>query len=113
MRTLNYELKQLCYRNRDGSFGTQADRLRILQLVADQLHAEGFKDLRATGLKPKHVEALARRWNAESLNSGTIKNRMAQLRWWAEKVGKRSVVARENSTYGIADRVLEIGRAHV
>jgi hypothetical protein len=106
MRTLNYDLKQLCHRNRDGSFGTQADRVRILQLVADQLHEAGFNDLRVTGLKPKHVEALAQRWQAESLNPGTIKNRMAQLRWWAEKIGKRTVVARDNADYGIANRQL-------
>ena len=81
MRQLNYDLKQLCHRNRDGSYGTQADRLRILQLIAEQLHKAGFKDLRATGLKPKHVEALAQRWLADSLNAGTIKNRMAQLRF--------------------------------
>ena len=43
MRALNYDLKQLCHRNHDGSFGTQADRMRILQLVADQLHEAGFK----------------------------------------------------------------------
>ena len=109
MRALNYDLKQLCYRNRDGSFGTQADRMRILQLVADQLHEAGFKDLRATGLKPKHVESLARRWQAESLNAGTIKNRMAQLRWWAEKIDRKNVVARENATYGIAERTLVSG----
>jgi len=106
MRALNYDLKQLCYRSRDGSFGTQADRLRILQLVADQLYEAGFRHLRAAGLKPKHVEALAQRWLAESLNAGTIKNRMAQLRWWAEKVDRRNVVARDNATYGIADRTL-------
>ena len=28
MRDLNYQLKQLCRRNRDGSFATQADRAR-------------------------------------------------------------------------------------
>jgi hypothetical protein len=106
MRQLNYDLKQLCHRNGDGSYGTQADRLRILQLVADQLHEAGFKDLRATGLKPKHVEALAQRWQAESLNAGTIKNRMAQLRYWAEKIGKRNIIARYNADYGIANRQL-------
>jgi len=106
MRQLNYELKQMCQRNRDGSYGTQADRARMLQLIATQLHEAGFKDLRATGLKPKHVEALAQRWQAESLNAGTIKNRMAQLRWWAEKIGKGNVVARDNAEYGIADRQL-------
>jgi len=106
MRTLNYELRQLCYRNRDGSYATQADRQRMLQLIADQLTEAGFKDLRATGLRPKHVEALTERWKAESLSAGTIKNRMAQIRWWAEKVGRGNVVARENERYGIADRQL-------
>lgn len=106
MRGLNYELKQLCYRNRDGSFATQTDRMRILQLVADQLHQSGFKHLRATGLKPKHVQALTQRWQAKALNPGTIKNRMAQLRWWAEKIGKGDIVAKDNTAYGIPDRQL-------
>jgi hypothetical protein len=106
MRILNYELKQLCYRNRDGSFATQADRQRILQLIADQLHETGFKDLQATGLRPKHVEALTRRWKAETLSPGTIKNRMAQLRWWADKIGRRNMVEGDNDRYGIADRQL-------
>lgn len=104
MGELNYELKQLCRRNRDGTYATQADRERILQLVADQLHDAGFRHLHATGLKPKHVEALTQRWQAESLSPGTIKNRMASLRWWAEKIGKRNVVARANADYGFADR---------
>jgi hypothetical protein len=106
MRQLNFDLKQLCFRNRDSSYATQANRLRILQLIADQLHGSGFKDLRATGLKPKHVEALTQRWKAESLNPGTIKNRMAQLRWWTEKIGKPNIIARENADYGIAKRAL-------
>jgi hypothetical protein len=106
MRTLNYELKQLCYRNRDGSFATQADRLRMLQLAANQLHESGFRDLRASGLKPKHVEALSTRWQAEGLNPGTIKNRMVQLRWWAQKVGKAGIMADDNKAYGIPDRQL-------
>ena len=41
MRNLNYELKQLCRRNRDGSFATQRDRERVLDLVASQLHEMG------------------------------------------------------------------------
>ena len=106
MRTLNYELKQLCYRNRDGSFATQADRLRMLQLAANQLHESGFRELRASGLKPKHVEALSTRWQAEGLNPGTIKNRMVQLRWWAQKVGKTGIMADDNKAYGIPDRQL-------
>jgi hypothetical protein len=105
MRDLNYSLKQLCRRNRDGSFGTQADRERILDLIADQLYELGFDHMDAHSLKPKHIEKLVERWLAEDLSPGTIKNRMTQLRWWAEKVGKQNVVARTNAAYGIPDRV--------
>ena len=104
MKTLNYELKQLCARNRDGSFATQADRERILTLVANQLREMGFVNMQAQSLKPKHVEKLVERWTAEGLSTGTVKNRMTELRWWAEKIGKANVVAKSNDVYGIADR---------
>ena len=106
MRDLNYQLKQLCQRNRDGSYATQADRERILTLVADQLEEEGFRYLEAGSLKPKHVEALVARWQSEGIACGTLKNRMSALRWWAEKIGKQNVIARSNDAYGIAERVL-------
>jgi len=104
MRDLNYELKQLCLRNRDGSYATQYARERILTMIANQLHETGFRDLGVLSLKPKHVEALAQRWKAESLSAGTIKNRMTELRWWAEKIGKKNVIHRDNDHYGIARR---------
>jgi len=104
MKDLNYELKQLCHRNRDGSFATQSDRGRILDLIANQLHELGYRDMHARSLKPKHIEALTERWKAESLSAGTIKNRMTTLRWCAEKIGKQNVIARENDEYGIPHR---------
>ena len=104
MQALNYELKQLCARNRDGSFATQADRERILTLVANQLREMGFVNMQAQSLKPKHVEELVERWTAEGLSTGTVKNRMTELRWWVEKIGKANVVAKSNDVYGIADR---------
>jgi Phage integrase, N-terminal len=105
MRDLNYALKHLCRRNRDGSYATQADREHILDLIADQLEEMGFRDMDAHSLKPKHVEKLVDRWLAEKLSPGTIKNRMTTLRWWAEKVGKQNVMARTNAAYGIPDRL--------
>ena len=104
MQNLNYELKQLCARNRDGSFATQRDRERILTLVANQLREMGFVNMHVQSLKPKHVEKLVERWKAEGLSTGTLKNRMSGLRWWAEKNGKANVVAKCNDAYGIADR---------
>jgi len=105
MRQLNFDMKQMCHRNRDGSYATQADRERTLSLIADQLHLGGYRHLRASSLKAKHVEALVRRWQAEGLSAGTMKNRLSQLRWWAEKIGKPNILARSNAAYGIVDRV--------
>jgi hypothetical protein len=105
VRDLNYDFKQICHHNRDGSYATQADRQNILDLVADQLHAMGFRGLHAQGFKPKHVEKLVERWLAEHLAPGTLKNRMSHLRWLAQKIGKENIVERTNAAYGIRDRV--------
>jgi len=64
----------------------------------------GFRHMQAASLKPKHVDALVERWKAESLSAGTIKNRMTELRWWAEKIAKQNVIARDNDRYGIGKR---------
>jgi site-specific recombinase XerC len=104
VRDLNYELKTLCRSHRDGSYATLYARERILTMTANQLHEMGFRDLRAASLKPKHVEALVERWKAEALSAGTIKNRMTELRWWAEKIGKQNVIARDNDRYAIPKR---------
>lgn len=104
MRPLNRDLKLVCQRNRDGSYATQHDRERLLTLVAHHLQEGGFRQLRVQGLRNKHVEHLVNRWQAEGISAGTLKNRMAALRWLAEKIGKRNIVARDNAAYGIAQR---------
>jgi hypothetical protein len=105
MRDLNYDFKQICRRNRDGSFGTQADREHMLDLFANQLYEMGVKKLRAQGFKPGHVKLLVDRWLAEELSRGTLKNRMSVMRWLAEKIGKENIVERTNAAYGIPDRI--------
>jgi hypothetical protein len=104
MRDLNYQLKQLCRHCREGSYTTQAKRERMLTLIGSQLHELGYRGMVARSLKPKHIEALLGRWREQELTTGTIKNRMAAIRWWANKVDKRNVVARSNEHYGIPDR---------
>lgn len=104
MDDLTYTLRQLCLRNRDGSHATQADRQRSLSLAAHQLREAGFRQMRAISLKGKHVEALLQRWQAEGLSTGTLKNRMAHLRWWAEKVGKAGILPADNTKLGIPER---------
>jgi len=104
MRDLNYQLKLLCKHSHEGSFETRVGRERQLSAIANQLHELGFRQLKATSLKQKHVQALVNHWLGQSLSPGTIKNRMSCLRWWAEKVNKRAIVAGSNDFYGIPDR---------
>ncbi len=104
MRDLNHQLKQLCRHNREGSFGTQAQRERELTLIANQLHEIGYRGMNSHSLKPKHVEALVRHWLEKDVAAGTVKNRMSAVRWWARKVNRQNVVARSNDHYGIPNR---------
>ncbi len=104
MDDLTYTLRQLCQRNRDGSYTTQADRMRSLSLAARQLREAGFRQMKASSLKGKHVQTLLDRWQGEGLSSGTIKNRLSHLRWWAEKIGKAGILPTDNTQLGVAER---------
>ena len=95
---------KLCRRNRDGSYSTQATRSRLLDLIANQLRELGFKHMQAKSLKPKHVDALISQWKDQRISIGTFKNRLSALRWWAGKVGKTDIIARDNNAYGIGNR---------
>ena len=115
MKDLNYQLMKLCRANRDGSYATQATRSRILDLIAKQLHELGYKHMQAKSLKPKHVDALVSLWKDQRISVGTFKNRLSALRWWANKVGKADIVAKDNSAYGIGNRryVGQESKAHM
>ena len=103
MRQLNFDLKTLQARHRDGAFVTRRDRAYALAQAANLLHALGFRRLRATGLRRKHVNALVAEWQRQGLATGTVKNRMSALRWWAEHVGRPGVVG-TNAAHGIGER---------
>ena len=104
MKDLNYQLSKLCRDNRDGGYSTQATRSRILDLIAKQLQELGFRRMQPTSLKPKHVDALLAHWQDQGISVGTLKNRLSALRWWAKKVNKPSIIAKDNSVYGIGRR---------
>ena len=98
------ELMNLTERNRDGSFSTQAARRDILAQVGRQLLQMGYRNLGAQGLKPKHIQSLLDHWRGEGLSVATMKNRMAHLRWWAEKIGKQNVIPRTNDELDMGRR---------
>lgn len=103
MRQLNYDLKVLLREHPERGFVTRRDRRFMLDQTATLLHELGFRRLRATGLRRKHVNALVREWHGRGLSTGTIKNRMAALRWWARSIGRPGVVG-TNAEHGIGNR---------
>ncbi|HNP36972.1 MAG TPA: phage integrase N-terminal domain-containing protein [Woeseiaceae bacterium] len=104
MKDLNYQLMRLCRINRDGSYSTQATRRRILDRIANQLHALGYQHMQAKSLKPKHVEALVSHWKDQGLSVGTLKNLLSGLRWWAKHVGKDDMIPKDNDAFDIGKR---------
>ena len=104
MHHLLYELKALGYRHKEGSFATQANRRAMLRQMGEQLLAAGFNQLHVYELKGRHLNALLKQWQADGLSAATQKNRMAVLRWWAEKIGKADMFKPTNTAYGIARR---------
>ncbi len=104
--TLEYQFNQLCNKFREGSHATQANRRSMLQLFAEQLAKNGYdiKTMSPKDLKGRHVNKLLEQWRKDGLSTGTIKNRMVAVRWWAEKVGNSGAV-KDNATYKIENRV--------
>lgn len=111
MDALAYDLKQLCRANGDGSRATQANRHQICQLLARQLAEGGYAMQSAHALKPKHITHLIGRWEREGVSTGTMKNRLAAIRWWAAKVRKQGILPRTNLDVGIGDRENRAARA--
>ena len=105
MRDLNYELKQLCRRNRDGSYATQRDRQHILMLIGESAQRDGLPAYESG--KPetearRGVSRSAGRWRDwQSAPSRTA--------WRSFDGGRRRSASKtslrgSNENYGIANR---------
>lgn len=109
--TLEYQFNQMCNKHRDGSHATQANRKAMLKMFAEQLGKLGYnvKTMKPSDLKGRHVNKLLEQWRKDGVSTGTIKNRMTAVRWWAEKVGNAGAV-QSNDTYNIEKRVYVTNR---
>lgn len=105
MNKLEYGFNHILERNRDGSYATQSNRRRMLSMFADQLKKSGYKtnEMRPSDIKGRHINALIRQWKIDGISAGTMKNRMSNIRWLAEKIGKADMI-KSNATYGIEER---------
>lgn len=105
MRDLVYSVSVLCKHNKDGSFGTAAERQKSLKTAMQSLSDAGYGIRDVNQLKGKHIRYLVEKWKSDpTLSIGTIKNRMSHLRWLAERIGNPRIVKRSNSSYDIDKR---------
>ena len=106
MRDLNYDLKQLCRRNRDGSYRhpsgsgahpgpdrRSAPRDGLPPYECPQPQAQACREA---------GRALARR---EPLSPAPSRTACRRCAGGPQKIGKENIIARTNAAYGIADRV--------
>ncbi|MDK9702545.1 MAG: integrase domain-containing protein [Sulfuritalea sp.] len=77
---------------RDCSSATRDDRESILLLVFAELWKLGYKLKSPTGLREKHLHALATHWHSKNLAASTLHKRFCTLRVFAGWVGKRGLV---------------------
>ena len=101
MRELHFDLLRLLEDDRRGSHTTRRARRFVLAQAAETLHGLGYRGLRARGFKGRHVEALVAEWRRQGLSDGTVKNRLAHLRWLARRIGKPGIVRKDNASYGV------------
>ena len=104
MRDLEWEFAKLQARSNEGSQATQANRRYTLSLIARELESMGFRRLSMKGVRRKHVHALVGAWKAQGLRVGTVKNRLACLRWVLNRAGRPGVLPASNAELGIEDR---------
>jgi integrase len=103
-KSINYSIFQLI-KTKSGhlSFESRNGMTKRLTQMAKELQELGFILRNINSLKQKHISALVEHWKTRELSTGTIKNRMADLRFVCRAQGRDAVV-KSNEEYGIENR---------
>lgn len=99
-------MSYLISRHKEGSIKTHRDRQVNLQAMAKELKND-FRLSKLDNLKQKHVVHLVGKWKESGVAVSTIKNRVSQLRWVAEKLDKTNMIPRSNADLGIDNRTID------
>jgi site-specific recombinase XerC len=100
----DYQVRQILKYNRDGSPDRQLARHQNLMRCIDQLQERGYAkrwDIHKLG--KKEVSRLVHDWRSQGLAHRTIANRMVDIRWLADKVGRLDQIP-SNKDIGIGLR---------
>lgn len=100
--------------HRERSYKSHANRVQRLNRSMQTIRDLGYRITDVNNLKQSHVKALVEHWKDSNISTAEIKNRMTDMRWLAEKIGKQNMIPRTNRELGIEDRKMpgnEINRA--
>lgn len=104
LKSVNHSIFQFMKKHKDEmSFESRYGMTKRLTSMAKELHEAGFVVRHIKGLKHKHVETLVKHWQSKNLSSGTIKNRLADIRYICNEQGRKNAI-KANDEYGIEKR---------
>lgn len=104
IKQVEFSINQFTKRNKDRlSYESCHGLNKRLKAMYKELHELGYTLRNINKIKQKHVEALVDHWKSKELSSGTIKNRMSDLRFVCKSFGRSSVV-KKNDEYDIEKR---------
>ncbi len=100
--SLNTVLKKHLWRSADGrkviSNATIADRSEFYSRFLRELHALGYRLLDIHQIKPKHIEAVMKHWEAAGQSASTLQKKFSYLKILCGWLGKHSLL-RPPATY--------------
>jgi len=103
LRELEEQLVKVFKQHPENSKATRRDRETDLRQSV-RILCEKFGLQRLRNIKPKHIEFLKDEWQGRGLAAGTQHNKISNLRWLAEKLGKTRLIPPSNSEAGIEKR---------
>jgi integrase len=99
---LLYQVKGVMEHNRDGAGLTQDRRLSNLKDLIETIYQK-YKLDDIHQLRTKHVDFYAQDLKTRTMNPHSMRVKMSDVRWLAEKIGKQNIVARDNAIYGFPE----------
>lgn len=105
LKSAVYSINQFSAQHKKSmAFATRTSMVERLKISIKDLHALGYKVLHIKNLKSTHINHLVQHWKQLGLSSGSIKNRMADLRYVAKHFNREHIIHASNDYYGIKNR---------
>ena len=103
LRNATYSAHKLIKESRHLSFATRHDYKCILIKALKDLYSMGVQLPSIKNLKQKHVKRLLECWKEQQLSNGTLKNRLAAIRFALKQTGKFNTLPKKIKPYRLVN----------